>query len=325
MYKQNESGEWVKTRRRTQPKKKGKRGRVVTTGEKGTLNMGVVIRKAAELLRTNARKRVLKQPTTQLIDGKEVDTRVVKLFSTNSEDFVDESVVGMGSGLHMQGTWGRPLAELMAGETRTSIDKVRKSLFRRIPDTDTYTNEAARTEAQRWNHDIARREALFEFLADQQPAKSRFYKGSTVRDKKTKIIEEGNIHGEYYKKDSEDVKRFDYLSDWTINILKNKKVNHVYLEGYSMGSRGRVFHIAENTGVLKQKNYKAGITFQVVPPSTWKKEVVGKGNADKQYVYESLGIDLKTIFNSKSITSPINDIADSYFICEYGLLTNLPK
>ena len=144
-------------------------------------------------------------------------------------------------------------------------------------------------------------------------------------DKKTKIIEEGNIHGEYYKKDSEDVKRFDYLSDWTINILKNKKVNHVFLEGYSMGSRGRVFHIAENTGVLKQKIYKAGITFQVVPPSTWKKEVVGKGNADKQYVYESLGIDLKTIFNSKSITSPINDIADSYFICEYGLLTNLPK
>ena len=186
VFKQNESGEWVKTRRRTQPKKKGKKGRIVTTGEKGTLNMGVVIRKAAELLRTNARKRVLKQPTTQLIDGKEVDTRVVKLFSTNSEDFVDESVVGMGSGLHMQGTWGRPLAELMAGETRTSIDKVRKSLFRRIPDTDTYTNEAARTEAQRWNHDIARREALFEFLADQQPATSRFYKGSTVRDKKTK-------------------------------------------------------------------------------------------------------------------------------------------
>ena len=92
-----------------------------------------------------------------------------------------------------------------------------------------------------------------------------------------------------------------------------------------MGSRGRVFHIAENTGVLKHKIYKAEITFEVVPPSTWKKEVVGKGNADKQYVYESLGIDLKTTFKSKSITSPINDIADSYFICEYGLLTYLSK
>jgi Holliday junction resolvasome RuvABC endonuclease subunit len=144
-------------------------------------------------------------------------------------------------------------------------------------------------------------------------------------DKKTKIIEEGNIHGEYYSKDSENVKRFDHISDWAITILKNQKVNHVYLEGYSMGSRGRVFHIAENTGVLKQKIYKAGITFEVIPPSTWKKEVVGKGNADKQHVYESMNVDLKPIFKSKSITSPINDIADSYFICKYGSLTFVSK
>ena len=140
-------------------------------------------------------------------------------------------------------------------------------------------------------------------------------------DKKTKIIEEGNIHGEYYSKDSENVKRFDHISNWAITILKNQKVTHVYLEGYSMGSRGRVFHIAENTGVLKQKIYKEGITCEVVPPSTWKKEVVGKGNADKQHVYESMNVDLKPIFKSKSITSPINDIADSYFICKYGSLT----
>ena len=144
-------------------------------------------------------------------------------------------------------------------------------------------------------------------------------------DKKTKIIEEGNIHGEYYSKDSENVKRFDHISNWTITILKNQKVTHVYLEGYSMGSRGRVFHIAENTGVLKQKIYKAGITFEVIPPSTWKKEVVGKGNADKQHVYESMNVDLKPIFKSKSITSPINDIADSYFICKYGYLTFVSK
>ena len=144
-------------------------------------------------------------------------------------------------------------------------------------------------------------------------------------DKKTKIIDEGNIHGEYYSKDSENVKRFDHISDWAITILKNQKVNHVYLEGYSMGSRGRVFHIAENTGVFKQKIYKEGITFEVIPPSTWKKEVVGKGNADKQHVYESMNVDLKPIFKSKSITSPINDIADSYFICKYGYLTFVSK
>ena len=89
-----------------------------------------------------------------------------------------------------------------------------------------------------------------------------------------------------------------------------------------MGSRGRVFHIAENTGVLKQKIYERGIDFEVIPPSTWKKEVVGKGNADKKYVYESMNVDLKSIFKSKSITSPINDIADSYFICKYGSLTS---
>ena len=144
-------------------------------------------------------------------------------------------------------------------------------------------------------------------------------------DKKTKIIDEGNIHGEYYSKDSENVKRFDHISNWAVNILDEQKVNHVFLEGYSMGSRGRVFHIAENTGVLKQKIYERGINFEVIPPSTWKKEVVGKGNADKQYVYESMNVDLKSIFKSKSITSPINDIADSYFICKYGSLTFVSK
>ena len=46
-------------------------------------------------------------------------------------------------------------------------------------------------------------------------------------DKKTKIIEEGNIHGEYYSKDSENVKRFDHISNWAITILKNQKVTHV--------------------------------------------------------------------------------------------------
>ena len=59
------------------------------------------------------------------------------------------------------------------------------------------------------------------------------------------------------------------------SLFSKPKVNQVYLEGYSMGSRGRVFHIAENTGVLKQKNlqsrnyFRGCSTINVEKGSSW--------------------------------------------------------
>ena len=53
------------------------------------------------------------------------------------------------------------------------------------------------------------------------------------------------------------------------------------MEGYSFGSTGRVFNIAENTGILKYNLWAALIHFDVLAPTTVKKFATGSGSASK--------------------------------------------
>ena len=93
------------------------------------------------------------------------------------------------------------------------------------------------------------------------------------------------------------------------------------LEDYSFGSKGRVFHIAENTGLLKHKLFKAGIPFIVVAPTTVKKFATGKGNANKEKMYECFteqtGVDLRKQLDT-TVEHPISDIIDAFYIAKYG-------
>ena len=60
------------------------------------------------------------------------------------------------------------------------------------------------------------------------------------------------------------------------------------LEGYSMGSRGQVFDIAEFVGMLKLIAYDACTDVLLVPPSSLKAFVTLNGNADKQRVLDHI-------------------------------------
>tara|TARA_R100000458_G_C8113716_1_gene135449 strand:+ start:56 stop:412 length:357 start_codon:yes stop_codon:yes gene_type:complete len=97
----------------------------------------------------------------------------------------------------------------------------------------------------------------------------------------------------------------------------------IAIEGYSMGSKGKVFHIAENTGVLKYKIYNSGIPLEVIPPTTVKKFATGKGNADKLKMHKTfindVGVDLreKITPDKTKISNPVSDIVDSYYICKF--------
>jgi len=94
------------------------------------------------------------------------------------------------------------------------------------------------------------------------------------------------------------------------------------LEDYAFNAQGRVFHIAENTGILKYKCYQNSIPLEVVSPSHVKKIATGKGNADKTQMYQAFvnetSIPLKDIIspNKKDIGNPVSDIVDSYYICK---------
>lgn len=132
--------------------------------------------------------------------------------------------------------------------------------------------------------------------------------------------------------------RFDDISQWALNKImlecyptwyepKRKKCEvHVGIEDYALGARGKVFEIAENTGLLKYKLYSQKIPFSLFAPTTIKKFATGKGNADKNKMYEAwmkeTNYDIQKILtpNRTKLGSPVSDIVDSYFILKYLIL-----
>ena len=102
----------------------------------------------------------------------------------------------------------------------------------------------------------------------------------------------------------------------------------VFIEGYAFATSGKshVRSVAENTGLLKHKMYKVKQPFTSIPPTVIKKYATGKGNANKELMYDAFCAeiltppDLKSRLtpNSKKLRNPVTDIVDSYFICKYG-------
>jgi hypothetical protein len=125
-----------------------------------------------------------------------------------------------------------------------------------------------------------------------------------------------NINGESFQDYVADVDRFDSISDWAINLCVG--ASEIAVEGYSYGSKGKVFNLAENMGIFKHKLYKAGVPVTVIEPSKAKKLATGKGNADKQAMYEAFSketnTDLLITFEQKTLSNPVTDIVDSYYI-----------
>lgn len=143
-----------------------------------------------------------------------------------------------------------------------------------------------------------------------------------LTDKKKFTGRFDNIEGTIIKDWSCDTERFDIISEWGISKLKTNKVQFACLEGYSMGSsKGLVFNIAENIGLLKYKMLKNNIAFETPAPTTIKKYFTGKGNAKKEDMYDAFfsseGIDLCSRLGVKSGSSPISDIVDSFALTKY--------
>ncbi len=68
--------------------------------------------------------------------------------------------------------------------------------------------------------------------------------------------------------------RYDNISNWAMSIIQPVDANRIVLEGYSFGSTGRVFHIAENIGLLKHKMWEAKFKFDVIAPTAIKIDTI---------------------------------------------------
>ena len=66
------------------------------------------------------------------------------------------------------------------------------------------------------------------------------------------------------------------------------------------------------------------ILYETIVPSVVKKFASGKGNADKQLMYDSFkketNINLMNLFEQEKLNNPVTDIVDSYYIAKVGIL-----
>ena len=132
-----------------------------------------------------------------------------------------------------------------------------------------------------------------------------------------------NIIGYEHREWKDPIERFTYISDFAIEIIKQTKNPEIYIEGYSYGSKGRgLFQIAENCGILKYRLQEQNFNYETVVQSVVKKGATGKGNADKDLMYEAfvkeVKIDLKKLFDTEKVGNPLSDIVDSYYIQKVG-------
>lgn len=134
---------------------------------------------------------------------------------------------------------------------------------------------------------------------------------------------EGTLIDEY----SNEIERYHFISTWIIRKINEFEPEHIFIEDYSFSSTGRVFNIAENCGILKYNLWKNGITFTTIPPTVIKKQATGKGNANKDAMEQSFlqetGFNVREHLSlSKSVSNPVSDIIDSYYVNKSGLYFN---
>lgn len=150
--------------------------------------------------------------------------------------------------------------------------------------------------------------SFFYFLNDRKTVQGKFH----------------NILGEEHEEYLTDQERYENIASWVLTILADfdKKDVVILIEDYSFGSKGKVFNLAENCGILKYMLYKQGYKFFTVPPTVVKKHATGKGNATKEKMYDAFvaetGVDLHNIISpTTKLGSPTTDIVDAWYIARY--------
>lgn len=142
-----------------------------------------------------------------------------------------------------------------------------------------------------------------------------------LTDSKKLDIDVDNIRGDLHLDYSCEEQRYANITNWVLNLLQEN--DRIYMEGYSMGSTGRVFNIAENAGLLKHYLWKWKYDYNIIPPTVIKKFATGKGNANKQALQDCFVEETKYNIKEKlGLTekqwNPSSDIIDSYYICKLG-------
>lgn len=116
------------------------------------------------------------------------------------------------------------------------------------------------------------------------------------------------------KKTKDTMEKIYFVKDNLRIMIKHFKPKKIYIEDLSLGSRGRgMFSLAKLHGVILYIIDRMGIPRVMLPPTTVKKEITGRGNAKKSLV-------LKALYKRFSLDIDNEDEADAAAVLLTGLI-----
>lgn len=122
----------------------------------------------------------------------------------------------------------------------------------------------------------------------------------------------------YASKEIEKTQNIYDICVYIKNILKKYKPSKVIMEGLSYGSNGSLGDLGGLNYAIRMIFVELGIPFEIVPPTTWKKQQIGNANAEKDIIVETWKRLDKRVKDVNDIK--LDDLADSYFLSHYSSL-----
>lgn len=97
--------------------------------------------------------------------------------------------------------------------------------------------------------------------------------------------------------------RLVHIRDAVIEIAEAHRFPDLAaLEGYSFGSISLAHSIGELGGVVKVALHQVGVPLQTLPPATWRKQLLGRGNLAKDEIKLEAFVRYGVRFDSTDVT-----------------------
>ena len=127
-----------------------------------------------------------------------------------------------------------------------------------------------------------------------------------------------HLHHNAKKNFRNDMDRFYFLRDKVESFIYDGDIpEYIAIEGYAMGSMGKVFNIAEATVMTKSMIYDKGTPLRIYTPSAIKKFATGNGSAGKVSMFQQFQKESQTFLDLshlQDLKNPQEDIIDAYWI-----------
>ena len=103
------------------------------------------------------------------------------------------------------------------------------------------------------------------------------------------------------------------------NMLEKNKDIEVVMEDVALMAKGRsIIDLSILNGYIRCELDKLGVNYKTIPPTQWKKELLGNGAANKDVIIYNWSKLDPEVYNQLS-GCKVDDIADSFFIANTAL------